>query len=133
MRRINSVESVYLSSHLIIMQVECCASVVSFLWSVNEASRLLFSIFGVIAASAPFPLTVSLHLFSCFTASTSGDSIARALKSDLVCNGGAADGVKKSGFPSGCKHLKITVDHYMFLGKCPPSPPLNQHFALIEK
>ena len=25
------------------------------------------------------------------------------------------------------------VDHYTFLGNCPPSPPLHQHFALSEK
>ena len=24
-------------------------------------------------------------------------------------------------------------DHYTFLGNCPPTPPLSQHFALIEK
>ena len=23
--------------------------------------------------------------------------------------------------------------HYLFLGICPPTPPLSQHFALIEK
>ena len=24
-------------------------------------------------------------------------------------------------------------DHFTFLGNCPPTPPLNQHFALSEK
>ena len=24
-------------------------------------------------------------------------------------------------------------DHYTFLGNCPPTPPLSQHFALSEK
>ena len=24
-------------------------------------------------------------------------------------------------------------DQYMFLGNCPPTPPLSQHFALSEK
>ena len=24
-------------------------------------------------------------------------------------------------------------DFYKFLGNCPPTPPLNQHFALSEK
>ena len=28
--------------------------------------------------------------------------------------------------------LKVP-DHYTFLGNCPPTPPLSQHFALSEK
>ena len=35
-------------------------------------------------------------------------------------------------------HEDITVrgqlcDHYTFLGTCPPTPPLSQHFVLSEK
>ena len=26
-----------------------------------------------------------------------------------------------------------TLDHYMFLGNCPPTPPLSHYFALSEK
>ena len=32
--------------------------------------------------------------------------------------------------PSRCHQV---ADHYKFLGNCPPTPPLNQHFALSEK
>ena len=28
---------------------------------------------------------------------------------------------------------EVKVDHYTFLGNCPPTPPLSQHFALSEK
>ena len=27
----------------------------------------------------------------------------------------------------------VALDHYTFLGNCPPTPPLSQHFALSEK
>ena len=34
-------------------------------------------------------------------------------------------------------HLKVWIqlclNHYTFLGNCPPTPPLSQHFALSEK
>ena len=30
-------------------------------------------------------------------------------------------------------NLTLTLDHYTFLGKCPPTPPLSQHFALSDK
>ena len=29
--------------------------------------------------------------------------------------------------------LNVHSDHYTFLGNCPPTPPLSQHFALTEK
>ena len=31
------------------------------------------------------------------------------------------------------KGLGLVWDHYTFLGNCPPTPPLSQHFALSEK
>ena len=30
-------------------------------------------------------------------------------------------------------HALIFLDRYMFLGNCPPTPPLSQNFALSEK
>ena len=33
---------------------------------------------------------------------------------------------------SGIKYLE-SGDHYTFLGTCPPTPPISQHFALSEK
>ena len=38
--------------------------------------------------------------------------------------------------PQPIKYLKGVVeiwDHYTFLGNCPPTPPLSQHFALSDK
>ena len=32
-----------------------------------------------------------------------------------------------------CMAEKLETDHYTFLGNCPPTPPLSQHFALSEK
>ena len=29
--------------------------------------------------------------------------------------------------------LRVQTDHYTFLGNCPPTPPLSQHFVLSEK
>ena len=78
----------YLSSYFIIMQVKCCAGVVSFLQFVNKESRLLFAKLDVIATAPPLPSTVSFWLFSCLAALTSGYSVLAALMSELVCNGG---------------------------------------------
>ena len=78
----------YLSSYSIIMQVECCASVISFLQFVNKASGLLLSKLGVITASAPLPVAASLRLFSLFTAPASGYSVPGTLQRDFVCDGG---------------------------------------------
>ena len=95
--------SAYLSSLCIIMQVKCCARVVSFFQFVDEASRLLLSKLDVITAPSPLPVAVSLRLFSRFTAPASGYSVLCALKRDLVCDGGGADGVKESCLASSCK------------------------------
>ena len=86
------------------MQVKCCASVVSVFQLVNKAPGLLLSKLGVITASAPLPVAVSLRLFSGFTAPASGNSVLCALKCDLVCDGGGADGVKKGCLSSGCNN-----------------------------
>ena len=32
-----------------------------------------------------------------------------------------------------CTQANTYSDHYTFLGICPPTPPLSQHFALNEK
>ena len=95
------------------MQVKCYTSVVSFLQFVDEASRLLLSIFGAITASAPLPVMVSLRLLSGFTASVSGYSVLCALKRDFVCNGGAADGVKESCLSSRCNDkARYMLDYF---------------------
>ena len=47
------------------------------------------------------------------------------------------DTTKTAGMPLGKsqnnprKYQKL--DQYRFLGNCPPTPPLSQHFALSEK
>ena len=78
----------YLSSYFIIMQVKCCAGVVSFLQFVNKASGLLLSKLDVITAASPLPAAVCFWLFSCLAALTSGYSVESALKSEFVRNGG---------------------------------------------
>ena len=37
---------------------------------------------------------------------------------------------QKSVLPSLCV---VNLDHYTFVGNCPPTPPLSQDFALSEK
>ena len=32
-----------------------------------------------------------------------------------------------------CRFPTGTIDHNTFLGNCPPTPPLSQHFVLSEK
>ena len=36
-------------------------------------------------------------------------------------------------FCCACKNQQKILDHYTFLGICPPTPPQSQHFALSEK
>ena len=90
----------YLSSDLIVMQVKSRSSVIAILQSVYKAFSLLFSISGVIAASAPLPIVFSFSLFLDFGARTSGNVALSALMRDLVCNGGSADGMNESCFAS---------------------------------
>ena len=40
---------------------------------------------------------------------------------------------KHSFSRTGVKVWNLIPDHFMFLGNCPPTPPLSQHFALREK
>ena len=91
------------------MQVKCCACVVPFFQFVDEASGLLLSKLDVITAAAPLPVAVSLRLFSRFTAPASGYSVLCALKRDVVCDGGGADGVKESCFSGGCNGTMINI------------------------
>ena len=37
----------------------------------------------------------------------------------------------KIGIVGSSCHLQL-MDHFVFLGNCPPTPPLSQHFALSK-
>ena len=81
MNRLKTVNQTYLSSYMIIVQVERSTSVVSFLQFVDKPSRLLLSELDVITASSPLPVALSFLLFSCFSAPASGYSVLSALHS----------------------------------------------------
>ena len=81
MNRLKTVNQTYLSSYMIIVQVERSTSVVSFLQFVDKPYRLLLSELDVITASSPLPVALSFLLFSCLTAPTSGYSVLSALHS----------------------------------------------------
>ena len=77
------------------MQVNDFSCIIFLLQTINESPGHVLAEPDVITAASPLPVAITAVCLSVFQfdAPTSGDFVLSALLSDLVCNGGSANGV----------------------------------------